>query len=100
MAQRLVSGLFLVGASVRCRNAFVIENEDVVGRNGTVLVSVQVRTWSCAPAKVRSEESLGPLSVCNDAAKQVNFILAVKCSQTGQKKVLSPDVSPIIWWRR
>lgn len=50
---------------------------------------VQLRTWVCDPAKVASEEPIGPVSNCNDSSKQVNFILPVKCTATGRSQVLS-----------
>ena len=48
---------------------------------------LQVRTWHCAASKVQSSEALGPVAICNDASKQVNFILPVTCPATSSSMV-------------
>jgi hypothetical protein len=38
------------------------------------VLPLQVRTWHASADLVSSEDAMGPLSVCNDATKQVNWI--------------------------
>lgn len=48
---------------------------------------LQVRSWHASPAKVESEQPLGPISTCNDSTKQVNWIVCTSLDGGAGEKV-------------